>query len=178
MPRTWSSRDVQTAMGVAFGLMGVGTMLAPKTLIPISIPAATLSRYGGTSPVLEFVFRCFGAQAALCSVLILASDFTSRTWRAFGLAILPFFAFDYLAWRHGFLTPAGALLDAAGNLVFVGCSWLGHRESRAVERMRLIERRELVSSRSFNICQVFREKIVFAGRRVPESESLRLAQTQ
>lgn len=77
--------------------------------------------------------QCFGSQATLCGVLILATKFTSQSFKTFGLCILPYFVFDGLAYSRGYLTALGAVGDAAGNIVFLACSWLGYHIEKAGE---------------------------------------------
>ena len=116
----------QLILGGMFSLMGMGTMLFPKHLIPLSLRNAPEN-----SRELNFVFRCFGAQATLCGLLLLSCKPSRTLYRNFGLAMVPFFIFDYVAWNAGFLTEFGALGDAAGNLVFSICSFIGWKRSSA-----------------------------------------------
>jgi hypothetical protein len=139
-------QQLQTGMGLVFGLMGLGTMLLPRTLIPLSLTPAALTGspllsspavlQHSISPALELTFRCFGSQACLCSLLILTSKFTSSTWKCWGVGMLPFFAFDWLAFSLGWLTPLGAMGDFAGNCVFVACSYQGYHLSLKQEQAR------------------------------------------
>ncbi|KAI9357575.1 hypothetical protein DFJ73DRAFT_758164 [Zopfochytrium polystomum] len=148
----------QLFMGAVFAGMGLATMLFPATVSRLSFPRNFLALQQPSStqsaqtavktkqplqperspppppppPSLSAPFvlaiRCFGAQASLCGLLILAAPpFSRRTYAAFGLAMAPFFAFDAWAWAAGALTPLGALGDAAGNAVFAACCWIGFR---------------------------------------------------
>lgn len=65
--------------------------------------------------------QCFGSQATLCGILILSCKFTAETFKIYGLSILPYSAFDRLAWNAGALTVFGAAGDAAGNIIFAKC---------------------------------------------------------
>lgn len=82
----------------------------------------------------RLVLQCFGSQAALCGLLILSAKFSANTFRLFGLAMIPYVAFDYLAWRMGALTPFGALGDLAGNVVFGVCCYQGYRQMIRLEK--------------------------------------------
>lgn len=111
----------QLVLGGVFSLMGLGTMLLPEPILKISLKNAELAY----SPELSLVFRCFGAQATLCGLLLLSCRFTKTTYRNFGLAMIPFFFFDYWAWQANYITSLGAIGDAAGNVVFSVCCYLG-----------------------------------------------------
>ena len=117
----------QLVLGGVFSLMGLGTMLFPSPLLKLSLNNAEVA----DSPELNLVFRCFGAQATLCGLLLLSCRFTKTTYRNFGLAMIPFYVFDYLAWRANFLTPLGAIGDALGNTVFSVCCYLGWQKKNA-----------------------------------------------
>ena len=58
--------------------------------------------------------------------MILTTKFTSKSFKTLGLRALPYFVFDGRAYSRGYLTGLGALGDAAGNVVFLACSWLGY----------------------------------------------------
>jgi len=88
---------------------------------------------GASNPITKLVMQCFGSQATLCGILILSTEFTANSFKTFGLCILPYFVFDGLAFSNGHLTTLGALGDAAGNVVFLACSWLGYRIVKADE---------------------------------------------
>jgi hypothetical protein len=92
-------------MGVTFTAMGLGTMMFPVSGLGLFIdPSIHAYCFTGNevNPVAKLLWQCFGAQATLCGVLILSCKFTKKTFRNFGLAIIPFFAFDYLAYRAGY----------------------------------------------------------------------------
>lgn len=112
-------------LGGVFSLMGLGTMLFPETLMRLSFKKDLALIQ---SSELTLTFRCFGAQATLCGLLLLSSRFTRTTYRNFGLAIVPFFVFDWAAWQAGLLTEFGAIGDALGNIVFSTCCYLGWKK--------------------------------------------------
>ena len=118
-------RKSQLFMGTVFTGMGLATMLFPKTTAELAFKENYLGKEGVTKP-LKRIMQCFGSQATLCGVLILSSKFTAETFKVFGLSMIPYFAFDYLAWSSGALTPFGAIGDAVGNLIFVSCSLVGY----------------------------------------------------
>eukprot|EP01032_Pedospumella_encystans_P016802 gene16802-19154_t len=112
-------------MGSIFTSMGLATMIFPKMITELSFNKEFLGKDGVTPP-LKLAMQCFGSQASLCGLLILSSKFTSRTYRNFGLAMIPYFVFDYYFWSNGALTTFGAAGDAIGNTVFASCCFLGH----------------------------------------------------
>ena len=115
----------QLFLGGVFTTMGLGTMLFPGLLLPISLK----NHASSDSADLTLTFRCFGAQATLCGLILLSLRPTAKFYRNFGLAILPFFVFDYMAWHNDMITTFGALGDAAGNIVFTGCSYIGWKRT-------------------------------------------------
>ena len=83
--------------------------------------------YRSDAPVVPILIACFGAQAMIAGLFAAFSIFTRRTFAAFAVALLPFFAFDYwFTFVQPMLTPIGAL-DAAGNLAMLGLCWIGWR---------------------------------------------------
>ena len=118
-------RKAQLLMGTVFTTMGLGTMLFPKFAIETSFSPQYLGKEGVTPPV-ALITRCFGSQATLCGLLILSSNFSADTFRNFGLAMIPYFVFDFHYWNVGALTIFGALGDAVGNAIFAGCCYVGY----------------------------------------------------
>jgi hypothetical protein len=134
MPITWippaglaaASSTPQLIMAVVWGTMGAGCMLFPEPLMRMSFAKDTLpEREGETNPALKLTFRCFGAQAVMVGLLLGVSKLDRRGHALWGLAILPFFAFDAMAYNGGLLTPLGAIGDAIGNTVFLAASAAG-----------------------------------------------------
>ena len=133
----------QNVMGSTFLGMGLVTLCFPSTVLHLSITPESLGNLMVTSPsgtltfahpLLKLLMSCFGAQASLCGILLLCCKMTRKTYKVFGSAILPFFLFDYWAWKAGMLTNFGALGDLLGNSVFVTCCWLGYKEGLVSQR--------------------------------------------
>lgn len=118
-------RKSQLFMGTVFTGMGLATMLFPKKAAELSFKEEFLGKEGVTKP-LTLTMQCFGSQATLCGLLILSSKFSADTFRNFGLAMIPYLAFDYFAWNTGALTVMGAAGDAVGNVIFGVCCLLGY----------------------------------------------------
>ena len=77
----------------------------------------------------RLLLRCFASQALLTAVALGAGagKWDARAYRAWALAIVPFFAFDAAAYAGGFLTTAGAVGDALGNVAFVALAEVAAR---------------------------------------------------
>ncbi len=97
----------------------------------MAIPCLThpdfIARHFLTGGVLSsrerLLLRCFGSQALLTGVAIgLGKRWDSRGYKIWIATIIPFFAFDAAAYAGGFLTTAGAVGDAIGNVVFIALS--------------------------------------------------------
>lgn len=118
---------IQRTMGSVFTGMGAVTMLFPKEVALLSFSKEFLGDQGITAP-LQLVMQCFGSQATLCGLLILSSEFTAQTYQTFGLAMIPYFVFDFYFWYKGSLTNFGAVGDAVGNAIFSFCCFLGYKQ--------------------------------------------------
>lgn len=121
----------QIFMGTVFTGMGLITLTFPHKVIEFAFTDDYLGKAGVTKP-LKLTMRCFGSQATLCGVLILSSKFSADTFKIFGLAMIPYFAFDYMAWKSGALTPLGAIGDAVGNFIFSVCCLVGYSALKKV----------------------------------------------
>ncbi|KAJ3230047.1 hypothetical protein HDU81_004808 [Chytriomyces hyalinus] len=122
----------QRTMGVVFTGMGLASIVFPETALRLFLAEdaykSILAKGGRTViPAARIIFQCFGAQAALCGALILSSEFTATTFKTFGLAMIPYFLFDYWAWKHNFVSTLGAVGDGVGNIIFAGGSYLGYK---------------------------------------------------
>jgi len=116
---------LQMTLGGTFLAMGIGTICFPALVIEHCFNPAFFDNTAGERAVVG----CFGAQAALQGVLLLSCEMTRETWRNWGLAILPFVAFDIYACPYGpfpICTWLGAIGDGLGNIVFLGCCLLGY----------------------------------------------------
>ena len=122
-------KNTQVFMGTVFTGMGLVTILLPSEVAKLSFSSSFLGKEGVT-PALKLVMQCFGSQASLCGLLILTSNFSRRTFKYFGLAMVPYFIFDYYFWHIGALTLFGALGDGIGNAIFGACCYLGYRTSK------------------------------------------------
>jgi len=84
--------------------------------------------YHGT-PTTAVLIGCFGAQAVLAGLFAFFSRFTRTTFLVYGLALLPFFGFNYwFVFVAPMFTPWMAL-DFAANVGMLVLCWLGWRAS-------------------------------------------------
>jgi len=124
------ARRIQFTMGTVFTGMGLLTMLFPSQVVRYSFTKEFLSmpdKDAANSPALLLSIQCFGSQASLCGLLILSSQFNKQTFLNFGLAMIPYFIFDYYYWQQHALTNFGAIADGIGNIVFGVCCYLGYQ---------------------------------------------------
>jgi hypothetical protein len=122
-----SVRAIQWWLALVFFVLGGWCLLAPALVLMLTIRP----EYHADAPIVPLLVRCFGAQAVLAGIFAAFSRFERRTFLAFGVALLPFFVFDYRAYAVvPILTPLG-LLDAVGNVVMLGLCVAGYRAARA-----------------------------------------------
>jgi hypothetical protein len=116
----------QQSLAIVWTGMGLATMLCPKLVIDLCLEPKTLPKEEGSeNKSLRLAISCFGAQATVVGGILFITRFDKRAYALFGLGMLPFFVFDYLAWKYGYINTLGALGDLAGNVVFLGCSFKG-----------------------------------------------------
>lgn len=121
-------RRLQLALALVFFVLGGWCLVSPSSVVALCIRPAWRS----SAPLVPFLVGGFGAQALIAGLFAAFSRFTATTFAAYGLALLPFFAFDY--WFFAVtpvLTPLG-LLDAVGNaamLVLCIAGWRAAREA-------------------------------------------------
>jgi len=70
---------------------------------------------------------CFGAQACLAALFATFSRFTRITFLVFGLALLPFFVFDYWFTRINPVMNSFGAIDLVGNAIMLALSIMGWR---------------------------------------------------
>ena len=120
-------RRIQWAIAAVFFLLGGWALLAPQSVIDLTF----LPEYRVGTPILPFAVACFGAQAMIAGLFAAFSRFTRATFLAYGIALLPFFVFN---WWFTFVDPvftAVGLLDAAGNAVMLVLCVIGWRKAEA-----------------------------------------------
>jgi hypothetical protein len=124
-----SVRGIQWGIAAVFFILGGWAMLAPGSVIDLAL----LPRYRAGTAILPFAVACFGAQAMIAGLFAAFSRFTRATFLAYGLALLPFFAFDgWFTFVDPVFTKVG-LLDAAGNAAMLALCVAGWRKAGSRE---------------------------------------------
>lgn len=117
----------QRIIAVMFLGMGGWCLLAPGTINDWAIrPEAQLD-----SASFRLIIGCFGAQAMLVGLLAATARFTRTTFLAFGLAMLPFFFFNYWFYFETPILNELMALDFLANILFVLLCVAGWRRSPA-----------------------------------------------
>ncbi|HEY1708539.1 MAG TPA: hypothetical protein VGG10_09765 [Rhizomicrobium sp.] len=118
-----STRNLQLGIGAVFFVLGGWALVLPRTVIDLTL----LPQFRVGTPILPFTIQCFGAQAVLAGLFATFSRFVRMTFLVYGIALLPFFAFDvWFTFVDPVFTKLG-LLDAVGNAVMLVLCVLGVR---------------------------------------------------
>ena len=118
------ARHIQRFLAFIFLGLGGWTLFFPGTVEALSLRPG---HYIGTEAS-RVILGCFGAQAVLCGIVILASRFTPRTFLVFGVcASLPFMAFNWYFYSVRQVFTDWMLLDVAGNIGILACGIVGYR---------------------------------------------------
>jgi hypothetical protein len=118
-----SVRAIQLLLASVFLVLGGWCLAAPGSVLALTITPA----FRSDAPIVPILVGAFGAQALLAGLFAAFARFTRATFLAYGIALLPFFVFDY--YFHAvvpMLTVVG-LLDALGNAAMLGLCVLGWR---------------------------------------------------
>lgn len=116
---------IQWTIAAVFFVLGGWALLAPGNVIALCF----LPEYR-EGAALPFAVACFGAQAMIAGLFATFSRFTRATFAAYGLALIPFFAFDlWFTFGDPVLTPLGGVADAIGNAVMLAMCWIGYRST-------------------------------------------------
>lgn len=121
-----SALAMQRLIGLPFLILGAWLVLSPDTVQLVAIRPEARE----TSALATLALQCFGAQALLCALFILTSRFTRYSFLAYGVALLPFFWFN---WYFVFVNPlftTGMLIDFVSNLGMLALCALGWRAAR------------------------------------------------
>jgi hypothetical protein len=116
----------QWAIAAIFFILGGWALVAPQSVIDL----AFLPPFRTGTAILPFAVACFGAQAIISGLFAAFSRFTQLTFLVYGIALLPFFAFN---WWFTFVDPVFTrvgLLDAMGNIIMLALCVMGWRRSR------------------------------------------------
>lgn len=108
---------------IAFVFLGLGgwCLLAPATVIDLTVRP----HHQNGLTLTTVTIGAFGAQAMLVGLVSATARYTARTFLALGLAMLPFFVFDWWFYAVEPLFNQLILLDVAGNLAMLGACLRG-----------------------------------------------------
>lgn len=130
-----SVQTVQYFLACVFFVLGGWCLVSPSSVIDLCITPA----YRTDAPLAAFAIGCFGAQAMIAGLFAAFSRFTSTTFLAYGIGLLPFFVFDWWFTAVVPMFTVMGLLDAVGNVVMLGLCVLGWQAAKAVERQALAD---------------------------------------
>jgi hypothetical protein len=121
-----SARTTQWCLASVFFILGGWCLVSPGSVMTLAITPA----YQSDAPIVPILVGAFGAQALIAALFAAFARFEQRTFVAYGVALIPFFVFDY--WFYAvlpMLTWIG-LLDAVGNVVMLGLCFHGWRSTK------------------------------------------------
>lgn len=116
-------RRIQWLLASVFFVLGGWCVVSPSSVMALTIRYELRTEH----PIAHLALGAFGAQALIAGLFAAFSKFTRATFLAYGIALIPFFGFDY--WFYvvdPVFTPFG-MLDAVGNALMLVLCWLGWR---------------------------------------------------
>lgn len=121
-----SARMAQTLIAVPFLGLGGWCLFFPSMVEELSLRPEHVMGTKGSA----IIMGCFGAQAMLAGIFALFSRFTATTFLAYGVALLPFFGFNYYFTLVDPVFTSLMLLDFGANAVMLVLCWLGWKAAR------------------------------------------------
>ena len=118
-----SSKHIQHLLASVFFVLGGWCLVSPSSVMALAIT----SQYRSDAAIVPILMAAFGAQALIAGVFAAFSIFTKATYVAYGLALMPFFVFDYWFYVVDPLLTWVGLLDALGNVIMLSLCYLGWR---------------------------------------------------
>jgi len=121
------TQRLQWLIAAVFFVLGGWCLIAPASVMELTVREA----YHSEHPIVLISLGAFGAQAVLAGLFAALSRFTRWTFLGFGLAVLPFFVFDWWFYAIEPIFNELILLDAAGNVIFIALCARGYVLLRA-----------------------------------------------
>jgi hypothetical protein len=116
-----SVRQIQLGLAAVFFTLGGWAMLAPRHVIETVVRP----EFQNFDRLTIICMACFGAQACLAGLFISFSRFTRTTFLAYGIALLPFFGFNYWFTRVEPVFNSLGLIDLVGNITMLALCYYG-----------------------------------------------------
>jgi hypothetical protein len=120
-----SARQIQYLLASVFVVLGGWCVVAPSSVIALAI----LPELRSEARLVTFLVAGFGAQALIAGLFAASAVFTRTTFAAYGVALLPFFVFDYWFYVVDPVLTAVGLLDALGNAIMLLLCYMGWRRA-------------------------------------------------
>lgn len=120
---------IQWFIALVFFILGGWATFFPRHVID----TVFLPEYRIEGRLLPFMMACFGAQALLAGLFAAFSRFTSTTFLVYGIALLPFFVFNYYFTFHDPVFTIMGLIDALGNIIMLALCYVGWKKSKMAE---------------------------------------------
>jgi len=118
-----SIRVIQWWLASVFVVLGGWCLISPESVLALTITP----EYRSDAPLVPILIGAFGAQALIAGLFAAFSRFERATFLAYGLALLPFFVFDYWFYAVEPMLTWFGLLDGVGNVIMLGLCVLGYR---------------------------------------------------
>jgi hypothetical protein len=120
-----TAKSIQYLLASVFVVLGGWCLLAPRSVMLLSFQPL----YHSQDAIVTFLIGGFGAQALIAGLFAALSTFKKRTFLGYGIALLPFFVFDYYFYAVVPMLTVVGLLDAVGNVVMLALCILGWRRA-------------------------------------------------
>ncbi|QIK95235.1 hypothetical protein G7076_00885 [Sphingomonas sp. HDW15A] len=112
--------NVQRAIAAVFVVLGGWALMMPQQVIDLTIRPGIAQG----SRLETLAVACFGAQALISGLFTATARFTRTTFLAYGIALVPFFAFNYWFYFVDPVFTTVGLLDLVGNAIMLAlCAW-------------------------------------------------------
>jgi hypothetical protein len=120
-----SARLCQYLLASVFFVVGGWCLVSPSSVMTLAITPA----YQSSDPIVPILVGAFGAQALIAGLFAAFSIFTRRTFLAYGIALLPFFVFDYYFYVVEPMLTVVGMLDAVGNVAMLALCAIGWKSA-------------------------------------------------
>lgn len=118
---------IQFFIALVFFILGGWALFFPSHVID----TVFLPEYRDGGRIVPFLMACFGAQALLAGLFAAFARFTATTFLVYGIALLPFFAFNYYFTFHDPVFTIMGLIDALGNIIMLVLCYIGWKKLKA-----------------------------------------------